>query len=73
MSRRPLSSRKLRPDGHDRQLLTDAAARIMADEGVRDFQLAKRKAAQRLNLPETRNWPGNVEIERAFEAYIGLF
>lgn len=73
MPRRTAPSRKVRTEGHERQLLIDAAARIMADEGVRDFQLAKRKAAQRLNLPETRNWPGNIEIERAFEAYIALF
>ncbi|MHB8563732.1 MAG: hypothetical protein ACYDDA_07235 [Acidiferrobacteraceae bacterium] len=73
MPRRVAPPRKARPEGHGRQLLIDTAARIMADEGVRDFQLAKRKAAQRLNLPETRNWPGNIEIERAFEAHLTLF
>lgn len=70
---RRAAPRTARAESHDRQLLIDTAARIMAEEGVRDFQLAKRKAAQRLSLPETRNWPGNVEIERAFEAHLLLF
>ena len=69
----PRRSSSRRPEDHDRQLLTETAARIMAEEGVRDFQFAKRKAAARLNLPEGRNWPGNVEIERALEAHLELF
>lgn len=60
-------------EDHDRQRFVDVAARIMAEEGVRDFQLAKRKAAARLNLPEGRNWPANFEIERALEAHLALF
>ncbi|HET9122361.1 MAG TPA: hypothetical protein VFN52_02535 [Acidiferrobacteraceae bacterium] len=69
----PRRSSSRRPEDHDRQLLTDTAARIMAEEGVRDFQFAKRKAAARLNLPEGRNWPGNVEVERALEMHLELF
>lgn len=70
MARR--TPRRPRED-HERQRFVDAAARIMAEEGVRDFQLAKRKAAARLNLPEGRNWPANFEIERALEAHLALF
>ena len=45
----------------------------MAEEGVRDFQSAKRKAARRLSVPEDKNWPGNAEIEAALKRHLGLF
>ena len=55
-----------------RHIATDAA-RIMAEEGVRDFQTAKRKAAARLGLPETRNLPGNDEVDSALQQHLRLF
>lgn len=55
-----------------RRIATDAA-RIMAEEGVRDFQSAKRKAAARLGLPETRNLPGNDEVDSALQEHLRLF
>ena len=48
-----------------RQRISREAARIMAEEGVRDFHTAKRKATERLNLPEARHLPSNQEIEQA--------
>jgi len=45
----------------------------MAEEGVRDFQSAKRKAAHRLSVPEDKNWPGNAEIEAALKQHLELF
>jgi predicted component of type VI protein secretion system len=56
-----------------RQRIAADAARIMAQEGVNDFQTAKRKAALRLGLPETRHLPGNEEIEAALQEYLRLF
>lgn len=56
-----------------RQKIILEAARIMAEEGVRDFQSAKRKAAHRLSLPEDKNWPGNAEIEAALKQHLALF
>jgi hypothetical protein len=56
-----------------RQHIAAAAARIMAEEGVRDFQAAKRKAAARLGLPETKHLPGNEEVESALQEYLRLF
>ncbi|MHB8254646.1 MAG: hypothetical protein ACYDEV_13330 [Acidiferrobacter sp.] len=56
-----------------RQKIVLEAARIMAEEGVRDFQSAKRKAAHRLSLPEDKNWPGNAEIEAALKQHLELF
>lgn len=53
-------------------IATDAA-RIMAEEGVRDFHTAKRKAAARLGLPETKHLPGNDEVDAALQEYLRLF
>jgi hypothetical protein len=49
------------------------AARIMAEEGVADFQMAKRKAAARLNLSEVKNLPGNDEVQAALSEHLQLF
>ena len=48
-----------------RQLIAEEAARIILDEGVLDYHLAKRKAADRLGAVQTRNLPRNTEIEAA--------
>ena len=56
-----------------RQHIARDAARIMAEEGVRDFQTAKRKAAARLGLPETKHLPGNDEVDVALQEYLRLF
>ena len=45
----------------------------MADDSVVDFQMAKRKAAQRLGVSTTRNLPANLEIEQALQEYQRLF
>lgn len=66
---------KTGPFGSDqlRQHIATDAARIMAEEGVGDFQTAKRKAAARLGLPETKNLPGNDEVNSALQEYLRLF
>ena len=56
-----------------RHLIAEEAARIMAEEGIRDFLLAKRKAASHLGAEGTRNMPRNQEIESALQAYQALF
>jgi hypothetical protein len=50
-----------------------AAARIMAEEGIDDFALAKRKAARRLGAPESEALPANEEIESALREYRALY
>jgi hypothetical protein len=57
----------------ERARICQEAARIMAEEGVRDYQAAKRRAVNRLNLPEGRSLPSNQEIEDAFVQYLVLF
>jgi hypothetical protein len=49
------------------------AARIMAEEGVDDFHLAKRKAADRLYINSRQALPTNQEIEHELRAYQSLF
>ena len=71
-----MASRKTRHSGRDqemRQRIAQEAARLIATEGVRDYGIAKRKAAERLGAPETRNLPRNLEIEEALVGYQALF
>ncbi|MEE8211426.1 MAG: hypothetical protein V3T85_05860 [Acidiferrobacterales bacterium] len=62
-----------RAEAQVRQRISAEAARIMCEEGVRDFQTAKRKAANRLNLPDGKNLPANQEVESALHEYLQLF
>ena len=50
-----------------------AAARLMAEDGIDDFALAKRKAARGLGAPNTEALPGNDEIEAELRAYLALY
>ncbi|MDQ2070212.1 hypothetical protein [Natronospira bacteriovora] len=59
-----------------RSRLAQEAARILAEEGVRDYLVAKRKAADRLGLGGSQQRgliPNNVEIESALTEYLRLF
>lgn len=53
------------PESRARQRLADEAARIILEEGVRDYGLAKRKAAEHLGMTGRREMPANIEIETA--------
>ncbi len=55
-----------------RQAVALEAARIMAQQSLADFHLAKRKAAERLGAPENA-LPSNREIEEALVEYQRLF
>ena len=50
-----------------------AAARLMAEDGIDDFALAKRKAARQLGAADTESLPANAEIEEALRAYRALY
>ncbi len=56
-----------------RRVLAQEAARIMAEHGIRDFGVAKRKAAERFGAPEGAVLPKNTEIESALAEYQRLF
>src|SRR5262245_34480957 len=50
-----------------------AAARLMAEDGIDDFALAKRKAARQLGATDTQSLPANEEIETELRAYQALY
>jgi hypothetical protein len=54
-------------------MLAQEAARIIVDHGIRDYRVAKVKAAERLGLHTRGALPGNAEIERAVGEYLELF
>lgn len=53
------------PESRTRQRLAEEAARIILEEGVRDYGLAKRKAADHLGIQGRRDLPANTEVESA--------
>ncbi len=56
-----------------RALLVQETARIMVQDAVLDYQIAKKRACARLGLKHYKDWPGNQEIEQAVLAYQHLF
>ena len=66
-------TKKLRGDDKLRYLIAHESAKIIAEEGVKDFKLAKQKAANRLELHTQVNLPSNTEIEVALQEYQRLF
>ncbi len=45
----------------------------MAEDGVADYRLAKRKAARQLGFPEHTAYPDNAEVEAELRAYRSLY
>ncbi|MFP4147157.1 MAG: hypothetical protein ACLFMS_00500 [Halorhodospira sp.] len=60
-------------DQRMRLSLIREAARLMAEDGVRDYYAAKRKAAERLGASDTRNLPANQEIHEALLEHQAVF
>lgn len=56
-----------------RARIAAAAARIMAEDGIDDFALAKRKAARQVGAEDSRTLPANDEIEAELRAYRSLY
>jgi hypothetical protein len=56
-----------------RARIAAAAARLMAEDGVEDFALAKRKAARQLGAGDTQSLPANEEVEAELRAYQALY
>ena len=60
-------------DGVQRATIAQAAARLIAEHGLSDWSLAKRKAARQLDLPERAALPNDEEIEEALREHHALF
>ena len=56
-----------------RALIASAAARLIAESGISDYALAKRKAASSLGLSENMQLPENAEVEAELRLYQRLF
>jgi hypothetical protein len=56
-----------------RLMVAQEAARIIVNHGIRDYGLAKKKAADRLGLGARGSLPGNTEIEQAVSEHLQLF
>ena len=64
---------KARPLTGMRAAIASAAARLMAEDGITDYHLAKRKAARQLGLTEHVGFPDNAEVEAELRAYRSLY
>ena len=64
---------RLRPSASTRASIASAAARLMAEDGITDYHLAKKKAARQLGLPEHTAFPDNAEVEAELRAYRSLY
>lgn len=58
---------------HMRDRIAQLAARLMAEDGIRDFALAKRKAARQMGAPDTKSLPTNGEVEQALRIHQALY
>ena len=67
-----MSRKGLRQNGLRARIAAEAA-RIMAEDGIDDFGLAKRKAGRRLGVEDNRALPANDEIEAELRAYRALY
>jgi 4-hydroxybenzoate polyprenyltransferase len=57
----------------DRARIAQAAARLIAEHGLSDWAVAKRKACRELGLSDREALPANEEIEQALRDYNSLF
>lgn len=64
---------RIRSSTGARASIASAAARLMAEDGITDYHLAKRKAARQLGLPEHTAFPDNAEVEAELRAYRSLY
>ena len=66
---------KKRNNGNDRarQMVAQEAARIIVNQGIQDFRIAKIKAAERLGMQDRGSLPGNAEIDRAVSEHLQIF
>jgi hypothetical protein len=70
------SRERLRADARmqqDRAQIAQLAARLIAEHGLTDWALAKRKAARQLMLAPSVSFPTDAEIEEALAAHHALF
>src|SRR6187399_1531681 len=70
---RSMAKRAPTRSDHLRSAVAQEAARLMAEHGINDYLVAKRKAAERYGVVEGAFLPKNTEIEAALASYQRLF
>lgn len=68
-----MARRRFTRSDNVRRLVAHEAARMMSEQGIDDFFLAKRKAADRLGVTDQSKLPRNAEIEAALVENQRLF
>lgn len=58
---------------HTRLRIAQMAAQLMAEHGIKDHSLAKRKAARQLGVEAANGLPSNDEVDEELRAYVALF
>jgi hypothetical protein len=56
-----------------RETIAHLAAKLMAEDGIRDYAAAKRKAARQIGAHDTHSLPSNDEIEQALRTYQEIY
>lgn len=56
-----------------RNRIAHLAARLMAEDGIEDYALAKRKAARQAGAPDSQQLPTNEEVATALRIYQQLY
>lgn len=56
-----------------RQMIAQAAARMMAEDGIHDFAYAKKKAGRQLGVHENSALPSNAEVEEEIRLYHEIY
>ena len=62
-----------RPRNDERARIAHLAARIMAEDGIEDYALAKKKAARQAGVAGFSQLPGNDEIDQALRTYRDIY
>lgn len=56
-----------------REQLAHHAARLMAEGGITDYALAKRKAARQMGATDTHHLPSNQQVDEALRSFRALY
>jgi len=68
-----MARRSHRIDANMRQRISQEAARLISEHGIKDFLRAKQKAANSLGVTDKHVMPSNVDVEQALLEHQRLF
>lgn len=69
----PRHDRQQRHTANLRASIASVAARLIAEDGISDYQQAKLKAARQLGAPAHTPFPDNAEVDSELRAYQSLY